>query len=114
MSPFRQQTVDFSDPAAVSTLNAALLVSDYGYDFSLPPGHLTPAVPGRADYLHLLADLLAEDGTGEVPLALTLTLTLTLTRCPNPNPNPNQVQRACGRCGEEPAWRIQRCATGLG
>ena len=65
--PDGQQTVDFSDPAAVSTLNAALLVSDYSYDFSLPPGHLTPAVPGRADYIHLLADLLAEDGTGEVP-----------------------------------------------
>ena len=65
--PDGKQTVDFSDPAAVSTLNTALLVSDYSYDFSLPPGHLTPAVPGRADYIHLLADLLAEDGTGEVP-----------------------------------------------
>ena len=65
--PDGQQTVDFSDPAAVSTLNTALLVSDYSYDFSLPPGHLTPAVPGRADYIHLLADLLAEDGAGEVP-----------------------------------------------
>ena len=60
-------TVDFSDPAAVSALNTALLAADYSIEMSLPPGHLMPAVPGRADYVHLVADLLAEDGAGAVP-----------------------------------------------
>lgn len=60
-------TVDFSHPSAVSALNAALLSVDYGIEMSLPPGYLVPAVPGRADYVHILADLLAEEGSGRVP-----------------------------------------------
>ena len=60
-------TVDFSKPAAVSALNAALLSVDYKIlDFELPEGQLTPAVPGRAEYLHLLADLLASEADGQI------------------------------------------------
>ena len=55
-------SVDFAKPEAVEALNAALLSVDYGVrDFTLPAGHLCPAVPGRADYLHVMADLLAQD-----------------------------------------------------
>ncbi|HEU4950832.1 MAG TPA: 23S rRNA (adenine(1618)-N(6))-methyltransferase RlmF [Holophagaceae bacterium] len=60
-------TVDFADPAAVLALNRALLQVDYrvrGWD--LPPGYLCPPIPGRADYLHHAADLLAE-GRGGIP-----------------------------------------------
>ena len=64
-----RSSVDFSQPEAVGTLNAALLSVDYGVKFELPDGHLCPAVPGRADYIHLLADLLASDAPdGNVPL----------------------------------------------
>ncbi|MFY0675850.1 MAG: 23S rRNA (adenine(1618)-N(6))-methyltransferase RlmF [Neptuniibacter sp.] len=61
-------TVDFSQPQAVKALNKALLQDVYGVDFwDIPEGALCPAVPGRADYIHYLADLLAVDNGGEVP-----------------------------------------------
>ncbi len=59
-------SIDFADPAAVVALNRALLAEAYGIrNWDLPPGFLCPPIPGRADYLHHLADLLAEGG--EVP-----------------------------------------------
>ncbi len=62
-NPLGEATIDFADPAAVRTLNRALLASAYGIrNWDLPPGFLCPPVPGRADYLHHLADLLAEGG----------------------------------------------------
>ena len=61
--PVGGETLNFADPAAVSTLNRALLLHHHGLAcWTLPPGALCPPVPGRADYLHHLADLLAEDG----------------------------------------------------
>ncbi|MDX6769414.1 MAG: 23S rRNA (adenine(1618)-N(6))-methyltransferase RlmF [Elusimicrobiota bacterium] len=65
-SPAGEPTVDFADPAAVAALNRALLREYYGVpDWRIPPGYLCPPVPGRADYIHHAADLLA--GAGEVP-----------------------------------------------
>ena len=56
-------SVDFSDPAAVLALNRALLAESYGiHGWDLPAGSLCPPIPGRADYLHHLADLLDGDG----------------------------------------------------
>ena len=53
-------SIDFADPHAVKTLNQALLKQLYSVEhWQLPPGFLCPAVPGRVDYLHYLADLLA-------------------------------------------------------
>lgn len=67
-NPFGDDSVDFADPAAVRTLNTALLAHHYGiHDWSLPPGYLCPPIPGRADYLHHLADLLAESCPGGIP-----------------------------------------------
>jgi 23S rRNA (adenine1618-N6)-methyltransferase len=67
-APDGDATVDFADPAAVRALNQALLAADYGIaHWDLPPGYLCPPVPGRADYLHALADLLAESSGGAVP-----------------------------------------------
>lgn len=66
--PTGTPTVDFADPAAVLALNRALLRHDYGVaQWELPPGYLCPPVPGRADYLHHLADLLGEDNAGAPP-----------------------------------------------
>lgn len=61
-------SVDFADPAAVKTLNAALLSHFYGIKhWDLPPGYLCPPIPGRADYLHNMADLLAASNHGKIP-----------------------------------------------
>lgn len=61
-------SIDFSDPIAVKTLNQALLKSHYNIEFwDLPEQFLCPPVPGRADYIHYLADLLAADNQGQVP-----------------------------------------------
>ncbi|MCG7548012.1 23S rRNA (adenine(1618)-N(6))-methyltransferase RlmF [Pseudoalteromonas sp. Of7M-16] len=65
---YGEDTVDFSDPKAVILLNKALLFKHYGIAFwDLPDQFLCPPVPGRADYIHALADLLAEDHNDIVP-----------------------------------------------
>ncbi|MEZ9668050.1 23S rRNA (adenine(1618)-N(6))-methyltransferase RlmF [Vibrio breoganii] len=59
LNPKGEQTVDFSDPEAVLTLNKALLAHHYQVKFwDIPKGYLCPPIPGRADYVHRLADLL--------------------------------------------------------
>jgi 23S rRNA (adenine1618-N6)-methyltransferase len=56
-------TLDFGDPQAVRSLNRALLALQYGVrGWDLPEGYLCPPIPGRADHLHHLADLLAGPG----------------------------------------------------
>ncbi|MBL33654.1 MAG: 23S rRNA (adenine(1618)-N(6))-methyltransferase RlmF [Oceanospirillaceae bacterium] len=61
-NPRGEQTVDFSEPDAVVCLNRALLKAHYGLNsWQLPKGYLCPPIPGRADYLCYLNDLLAED-----------------------------------------------------
>lgn len=68
-NPSGADTIDFSDPKAVVLLNKALLMSSYGLSYwELPPGNLCPPVPGRADYIHYIADLLAESNAGIVPV----------------------------------------------
>lgn len=55
------ESIDFFDPEAVLALNKALLVHHYGIKhWGIPDGFLCPPIPGRADYLHHLADLLPE------------------------------------------------------
>jgi 23S rRNA (adenine1618-N6)-methyltransferase len=67
-SPVGDPTIDFADPVAVKALNRALLMHHYGIQFwDIPPGYLCPPVPGRADYIHYLADLLSESSKGVVP-----------------------------------------------
>lgn len=68
INPYGDESVDFADPAAVKTLNAALLKHFYGIaHWDIPEGYLCPPVPGRADYIHYLADLLAESHAGVLP-----------------------------------------------
>ena len=60
-------TVNFNIPKAVRLLNKSLLLKYYNVkDWDIPEGNLCPPIPGRADYVHYLADLLAEDN-GEIP-----------------------------------------------
>jgi len=61
-NPHGKRSIDFADPQAVRLLNQALLRQLYGVQhWDIPAGYLCPPVPGRADYIHGLADLLAED-----------------------------------------------------
>lgn len=54
-------SIEFADPQAVKLLNAALLKHYYGIaDWDIPEGALCPPVPGRADYIHHVAELLGE------------------------------------------------------
>ena len=68
INPYGKQSIDFANPAAVRVFNAALLKQLYGIkDWQIPEGYLCPPVPGRADYIHGLADLLASDAKGVIP-----------------------------------------------
>lgn len=55
-------TILFADPKAVYYLNKALLLHFYNLNFwDIPNQNLVPPIPGRADYIHYLADLLKVD-----------------------------------------------------
>lgn len=62
------QTLDFSNPNAVKALNKALLLAYYDIQFwEIPSTFLCPPIPGRVDYIHYLADLLAQSNNGVIP-----------------------------------------------
>jgi 23S rRNA (adenine1618-N6)-methyltransferase len=68
LNPYGKQSIDFANPDAVRVFNRALLKQFYGIaHWDIPPGYLCPPIPGRADYLHGLADLLAEENGGVIP-----------------------------------------------
>jgi 23S rRNA (adenine1618-N6)-methyltransferase len=55
-------TIDFANHEAVKALNQALLAHHYQIaDWNIPDQFLCPPIPGRADYIHYMADLLAPD-----------------------------------------------------
>lgn len=59
LNPLGVQTVNFFNPQAVKALNKALLISYYGIRYwDIPKGYLCPPIPGRADYIHYIADLI--------------------------------------------------------
>lgn len=62
------ETIDFSNPEAVKTLNKALLITYYDIKYwDIPKNYLCPPIPGRADYIHYIADLLASSNNGIIP-----------------------------------------------
>lgn len=67
-NPAGDQTIDFADDKAVLCLNRALLATYYNVNhWMIPVGYLCPPIPGRADMIHYLADLLATSNNGEIP-----------------------------------------------
>ena len=61
-------SIDFANPQAVISLNKALLAHFYGIkNYTIPDGYLCPPIPGRADYVHHIADLLASCNNGVIP-----------------------------------------------
>lgn len=62
-NPKGEASINFADPQAVKLLNKALLAHHYGViSWDIPKGYLCPPIPGRADYIHRLAELLSKDG----------------------------------------------------
>lgn len=62
------ESIDFANPDAVKALNKALLVSYYDIvNWDIPKNYLCPPIPGRADYIHNIADLLAQCNNGIIP-----------------------------------------------
>ena len=69
---YGNSTINFSIPKAVKLLNKALLQHFYDIKtWDIPDSNLCPPIPGRADYVHYLADLLAENSK-EVPKGLSV------------------------------------------
>ncbi len=65
---YGENSIDFSNPAAVKILNKSLLKYHYKIEYwEFPDKNLCPPIPGRADYIHHIADLLAEHNTGIIP-----------------------------------------------
>ncbi|CAN1563312.1 COG3129 Predicted SAM-dependent methyltransferase [Flavobacteriaceae bacterium] len=62
------ETIDFSIPEAVKALNNSLLISEYEIqNWDIPKDYLCAPIPGRADYIHYIADLLASSNNGIIP-----------------------------------------------
>ncbi|MBU1916866.1 RlmF-related methyltransferase, partial [bacterium] len=58
-NPKGDRTVNFNNEKAVLFLNKALLSYYYRIkSWKIPTGYMCPPIPGRADYIHYLADLL--------------------------------------------------------
>jgi 23S rRNA (adenine1618-N6)-methyltransferase len=73
LNEYGDASIDFSNPLAVKALNQALLKQFYEVsDWDIPEQYLCPPIPGRADYLHYLADLLAEKNQGVIPRGETV------------------------------------------
>ena len=62
------KSINFSNPVAVRELNKSLLNHYYGIkNWEFPVDNLCPPIPGRADYIHHVADLLAENNLSNIP-----------------------------------------------
>ncbi len=67
-SKFGEDSIDFSHPDAVKLLNKAILMDSYDIEYwEFSDQNLTPPIPGRADYIHHMADLLMENNFGKLP-----------------------------------------------
>ncbi len=65
---FGAESINFFDASAVVALNRAILQLHYQVQgWSIPKNFLCPPIPGRVDYVHYVADLLAEENDGKIP-----------------------------------------------
>lgn len=65
---YNDESIDFANPDAVKMLNKALLKQYYNIDnWDIPENYLCPPIPGRADYIHHIADLLCSNNYGKIP-----------------------------------------------
>ena len=68
LNKYDVESIDFANPAAVKALNKALLIHFYAVEsWDIPEGFLCPPIPGRSDYIHIVADLLSGDDETKIP-----------------------------------------------
>jgi 23S rRNA (adenine1618-N6)-methyltransferase len=68
LNKYKDESIDFSNAKAVMMLNKAILMHFYEINFwNIPSGYLCPPIPGRADYIHYIADLLSSCNNGIIP-----------------------------------------------
>jgi len=61
LNKYDDLSIDFANPKAVLCLNKTLLQHHYHIqNWEIPDGYLCPPIPGRADYIHYIADLLGD------------------------------------------------------
>ena len=59
INKYNTKTIDFSNYDAIVALNKALLKTHYNISYwDIPQNYLCPPIPGRADYIHYIADLI--------------------------------------------------------
>lgn len=62
LNKFGDESINFFDAEAVKLLNRALLGFHYGIKYwDIPDNYLCPPIPGRADYIHYIADLVSAE-----------------------------------------------------
>lgn len=62
LNDYQDESIDFFNPEAVKMLNKALLVHFYDIEYwDIPDNYLCPPIPGRADYIHYLAEFLNKE-----------------------------------------------------
>ena len=67
-------SIEFSNPEAVKSLNTALLKHFYKIDFwDIPENYLCPPIPGRADYIHHITELLGSKNKYKIPMNAKVT-----------------------------------------
>lgn len=92
------ETLDFFNAKAVKLLNQSLLKFDYGIDhWDIPDGFLCPPIPGRADYIHHIADLLAKENNEIIPKGAKV-------RCLDIGTGANCIYPIIGTCEYKWAW----------
>ena len=70
----QRKTIDFSNAVAVKLLNKSLLKTHYSINYwDIPENYLCPPIPGRADYVHHIADLLCSSNYGNIPINNSIT-----------------------------------------
>jgi 23S rRNA (adenine1618-N6)-methyltransferase len=71
---YGNESIDFALPEAVKWLNTALLKQFYQIGFwEIPEGYLCPPIPGRADYIHYVAELLSRSNDSKIPIGAKVT-----------------------------------------
>ena len=68
LNSYNDESINFFDPEAVKMLNKALLKYYYVIAYwNIPENYLCPPIPGRADYIHHIADVLGSFNKGKIP-----------------------------------------------
>jgi 23S rRNA (adenine1618-N6)-methyltransferase len=68
LNVYDDESIDFFDAQAVKMLNKALIKHYYHIQYwDIPANYLCPPIPGRADYIHNMADLLAFKNKEKIP-----------------------------------------------